>query len=231
MFFFENRAFRLSLGRGGEESLFCLIKSAMNLFPLFLKLSGRRILVVGAGTIAEEKIEGLLDTGAEIHVVAPNATPRIRSLAREKEIRWVSRRFQPADLKGALLVVAATSSPALHKKIYREAGRRGVLCNVVDDPPNCDFFYGSVVRRGALQIAISTSGHSPALAQRLRKELEQQFGPEYQNWLDVLAKAREKLFARKMDPAERKRLLHILASDEMFREFLREPAKEKLKRS
>lgn len=191
------------------------------LFPIFLRLNDRRCLVVGAGKIAEEKIEGLIATGAEIRVVAPKATPHIRALAQEKQVQWAARRFTPADLKGAFLVVAATSSPALHEKIYHEARRRGVLCNVVDDPPHCDFYYGSVVRRGALQIAISTSGHSPALAQRMRKILEQQFGPAYGDWLEALGQAREKLFARKMDAEERKRLLHILASDEMLQEFLR----------
>lgn len=193
----------------------------MALFPIFLKLAKRRCLVVGAGKIAEEKIEGLLPTGAEIRVVAPKATPRIRALAQERRILWEARAFKLSDLKGAFLVVAATTSPAVHERIYREARQRKVLCNVVDDPPHCDFYYGSVVRRGALQIAISTSGKSPALAQRIRKILEQQFGPEYEEWIAALGEAREKLFARKMDPEERKRLLHILASGEMFDDFLR----------
>lgn len=193
----------------------------MNLFPIFLKLSKRRCVIVGAGKIAEEKIEGLLLTGAEIRVVAPKATPRIRGLAQDKKIAWAARRFKSTDLKGAFLVVAATSSTALHEKICREARRQRVLCNVVDDPPHCDFYYGSVVRRGSLQIAISTAGKSPALAQRIRKILEQQFGPEYEDWIAALGEAREKLFARKMDAEERKRLLHILASAEMFEEFMR----------
>jgi precorrin-2 dehydrogenase/sirohydrochlorin ferrochelatase len=193
----------------------------MTLFPMFLKLARRPCLVVGAGKIAEEKIEGLLPTGAMIHVVAPSATPRIRSLAREKKLRWSARRFKAADLKGTFLVVAATSSAPLHDKLYREAHRCGVLCNVVDDPAHCDFYYGSVVRRGALQIAISTSGYSPSLSQRIRKILERQFGPEYEEWVRLLGEAREKLFAREMDPEERKRLLHILAGDELFEEFLR----------
>jgi precorrin-2 dehydrogenase len=193
----------------------------MPLFPIFLKLSERPCLVVGAGKIAEEKIEGLLATGAEIRVVAPKATPRIRALAQDKQIHWDARRFRTSDLTDAFLVVAATSSPALHGKIYREAKRRKVLCNVVDDPLHCDFYYGSVVRRGALQIAISTSGKSPALAQRIRKILEQQFGPEYEEWIAALGEAREKLFSRKIDPEERKRLLHILASGEMFANFMR----------
>lgn len=193
----------------------------MNLFPIFLKLSHRRCVVVGAGKIAEEKIEGLLHTGANIRVIAPQATPRIRALAHEKKIRWESRPFKSADLRGAFLVVAATSSSTLHEKIYLEARRQRVLCNVVDDPPHCDFYYGSVVRRGALQIAISTAGKSPALSQRIRKILEDQFGPEYQEWLVALGEARSKLFSCKIDPEERKKLLHIMASGEMFEEFLR----------
>ena len=202
----------------------------MALFPLFLKLAGRRCLVVGAGQIAAEKIEGLLATGAEIRVVAPEATARVRALASEKRLRWQRRRFRPQDLNGASLVIAATSSPRLHDEIYREARRRAVLCNVVDDPPHCDFYYGSVVRRGALQIAISSNGYSPALSQRIRKGLEKQFGPEYERWIELLGQAREQLYARKMDPAQRKQLLHILASDEMFQEFLRGEKKAEKRR-
>src|SRR5580704_15502339 len=194
----------------------------MTLFPLFLKLAGRRCLIVGAGKIAEEKIEGLLDTGAEIRVVAPEATPRVRALAAEKRIRWQRRRFKTQDLQGAFLVVATTSSPALHEKIYREARRRGVLCNVVDDPSHCDFYYGAVVRRGDLQIAISTGGHSPALAQRLRKKIEREIGAEYEQWLAQLGVARKCLFAKSLSQARRKVLLHELASDLSFKRFLRE---------
>jgi precorrin-2 dehydrogenase/sirohydrochlorin ferrochelatase len=193
----------------------------MSLFPMFLKLAGRRCLVVGAGKIAEGKIEGLLPTGAEVLVVAPKATAGVQALARDGDISWKRRDFKLSDLKSVFLVVAATSSLPLHEKIYREARRRGVLCNVVDDPPHCDFYYGSVVRRGALQIAISTAGQSPALSQRIRKTLQKQFGPEYEEWITALGIARENLFARKMNPEERKNLLHVLASEEVFRDFLR----------
>jgi precorrin-2 dehydrogenase/sirohydrochlorin ferrochelatase len=119
------------------------------------------------------------------------------------------------------LVVAATSSTELHERIFAEATRRGVLCNIVDVPSLCDFYYPSVVQRGALQIAISTAGLSPALAQRLRKQLEGQFGPEYEEWLAQLGDAREKLHAARMDPEERKRLLHQDASEEAFEAFRR----------
>jgi precorrin-2 dehydrogenase / sirohydrochlorin ferrochelatase len=193
----------------------------MILFPAFLKLAGRRCLVAGAGPVAEGKIEGLLRAGADVRVVAPEATRRIRGLARAKKIRWDERAFRASDLSGAFLIVAATSSPSLHAQIYRQAQRRGVLCNVVDDPEHCDFYYGSVVRRGELQIAISTGGHSPALAHRLRKKLEREFGAEYEEWLKELGKMRERLFAKKITPGRRRAVLHELSSEASFEEFLR----------
>lgn len=193
----------------------------MTLFPAFLKLAGRRCLVVGAGAVAEEKIEGLLRAGAEVRVVAPRAAPRIRAWARAGKIRWEARAFRAADLAGVFLAVAATSSPALHGKIHKLARRRAVLCNVVDDPAHCDFYYGAIVRRGALQIAISTGGHSPALAQRLKKQIEREFGSEYELWLEELGAARQKLFAKKISPERRRLLLHRLASRISFEEFLR----------
>jgi precorrin-2 dehydrogenase / sirohydrochlorin ferrochelatase len=193
----------------------------MNLFPIFLKLEGRRCLVVGAGALGEEKIKGLLHRGADVEVVAPKATRRVRAWARVGMIHWQTRSFRPSDLRGMFLVVAATSSHALHEKIYREAKRRTILCNIADDPPHCDFYYGAVVQRGSLQIAISTGGHSPALAQRLRRRLERQFGAEYEDWLEALGEAREKLFARAIPVERRKHLLHQMASPRAFKEFVR----------
>ncbi len=136
-------------------------------------------------------------------------------------LEWRRRPFEPTDLEGVFLVIAATSSTELHELIYKEATRRGVLCNVVDVPALCDFYYPSVVQRGALQIAISTAGQSPALAQRLRKQLEDQFGPEYEEWLVQLGDARDKLRSTNADSEEQKRLLHEDASEEAFEAFLR----------
>jgi precorrin-2 dehydrogenase len=194
---------------------------------MFLKLAGRRCLVVGAGPIAESKIASLLDAAAIVRVVAPEATPQVQSWAEAGKIEWLARPCEQGDIDQVFLVVAATSSPELHQQIFTEAQRRGVLCNVVDVPELCDFYYPAVAQRGALQIAISTSGQSPALAQRLRKELEEQFGPEYEAWLQQLGEEREKLFAAAMDPEERKRLLHDLASPEAFKSFLRKRKKAK----
>jgi precorrin-2 dehydrogenase / sirohydrochlorin ferrochelatase len=189
------------------------------LFPMFLKLSDRPCLVVGAGAIAESKIASLLEAGGRVRVVAPEATPQVRSWAQSNTLEWHQRPFQPDDLDGMFLVVAGTSSTELHERIFAEASSRGVLCNIVDVPALCDFYYPSVVQRGALQIAISTAGLSPALAQRLRKQLEDQFGPEYEEWLMQLGGAREELHSSKMDPEERKRLLHQDASEEAFEAF------------
>jgi precorrin-2 dehydrogenase/sirohydrochlorin ferrochelatase len=172
---------------------------------MFLKLEGHRCLVVGAGDVAESKIAGLLEAAAKVRVVAPEATSQVQS--------W-----------------AAAGQIELHEQIHAEARRRGVLCNVVDVPELCDFYYPAVARRGALQIAVSTSGQSPALAQRLRKELEEQFGPEYEAWLQQLGEEREKLFAAAMDPEERKRLLHDLASADAFKSFLRKHQPKRTKR-
>jgi precorrin-2 dehydrogenase/sirohydrochlorin ferrochelatase len=192
-----------------------------SLFPMFLKLAGRPCLVVGGGTLAEAKIESLLQAGAEILVVAPRATPKVTDLASNRKLIWRSRVFVPADLNDQFLVIAATSSPNVNDAIFQEAKRQGVLCNVVDDPERCDFYYAAVVRRGHFQIAISTGGLSPALAQRIRQELEQQFGMEYESWLEQLGKTRRELLANPMDRDHRVFLLRRLASREAFREFVR----------
>ena len=186
------------------------------MFPIFLKLESRSCLVVGAGVIAEGKIQGLLAERASVKVVAPEATPPIRQWASAGTIEWHQREFESTDLEGKFLVIVATSSRDVNTRVFTEAHAKDILCNAVDDPPNCDFYYGAVVRRGDLQIAISTGGHSPALAQRIRQELEQQFGPEYESWVAELGKQREELAASDLDPDVRRRILHELASRSSF---------------
>jgi precorrin-2 dehydrogenase / sirohydrochlorin ferrochelatase len=190
----------------------------MTLFPMFMKLEGRRCLVVGAGTIGEPKISSLIASGASTRVIALKATAAVAEWAREGSITWEVRAFNFADLDGVFMVIAATNSRELNAAIFNEARQRSILCNVVDDPEYCDFYYPAVVRRGDLQLAISTNGQSPALAQRIRRELEIQFGPEYGEWLKQLGKIRQELFASRMNPEERCRLLHELASSAAFEE-------------
>src|SRR5882762_5020774 len=192
----------------------------MSLFPAFLKLHSRRVLVVGGGIIAAQKIPGLLEAGAQVHVVSPKLAPQLTEWVRNQQITWSPKPFEPADLEGAFLVIAATSLRDLNAQVYRESDRRNLLCNAVDDIDHCHFYYGSIVQRGDLQIAISTNGKSPALAQRLRREFEAEFGPEYEAWLQWLGAAREALRATDPRSETAKELLHELASRPMFEKFV-----------
>lgn len=194
----------------------------MSLFPMFLKLPGRRVVVVGGGEIAAGKIAGLLQAEAKVRIISPALNPALAALVRENKIEWAVKEFAAADLDGAFLVIAATSIPSVNEAVYRAADLRGILCNAVDDIANCHFYYGSVVQRGDLQIAISTNGKSPALAQRLRRELEAQFGPEYESWIEWLGAAREVLRAAGAVQDQNKEVLHHLASRGMYEQFLRE---------
>src|ERR1700694_126062 len=170
------------------------------LFPIFLKLNGRKCVVVGAGTIAAQKLESLLESGADVRVVAPVASSEIQEFARSGRITWIQAEFQAEHLQDASLVIAATGNPEVNQAVYSAAQQRSVFCNSVDEPERCDFYYPALVRRGDLQIAISTAGKSPALAQRIRQELEEQFDSSYIGWLNWLGTVRALLFSRRMDP-------------------------------
>ncbi len=189
---------------------------------MFLKLAGRQVLVIGAGQVGEGKIAGILDTGARIRVVARDASATVRDWARAGQIELELRSFSAQDLDGAFIAVVATGSRDLNEFIYREAQLRGVLCNVVDVPEFCDFFYPAVVRRGDLQIAISTSGQSPSLAQKLRQQLEQQFGPRYAPWVAELGETRRMVQASNLAAERKRELLHSLASREALEAALAE---------
>jgi precorrin-2 dehydrogenase / sirohydrochlorin ferrochelatase len=190
-----------------------------SLFPIFLKLEGRKCVVVGGGVFAEQKLDSLREAGASVIVVSPAATLAIQRYANEGVITWIKKTFEPVDLDGALLVVSATANRAVDEIVYREAERRGVLCNAVDDPPRCHFYYPSVIRRGDLQIAISTNGKSPALAQRLRRELEVTFDATYEQWLEWLGKVRELYFNAPIEPGTRVHSLHRIASRSVYERF------------
>jgi precorrin-2 dehydrogenase/sirohydrochlorin ferrochelatase len=185
----------------------------MSLFPMFVKLEGRSCLVVGAGTIGEGKVSSLLEAGAIVSVVSPRATRGVHEWSASGAIKWLRRKFKQQDLDAKFLVIAATSSSKVNAVVFEEARRRNVLCNSVDDPPHCDFFYAAVVRRGDSQIAISTNGKSPALARRLRKRFERQFGPEYADKINQLGAARERLFRTAMEPVRRRKLLLRMARE------------------
>ena len=194
----------------------------MSLFPAFLKLEGRRVVVIGGGTLASSKIPGLLEAKGLVRVISPEINDELVGLIRLQQIEWQKKLFSADDLEGSFLVVAATSIRDVNAAVYAEAERRGILCNAVDDVENCHFYYGAIVQRGDLQIAISTNGKSPALAQRLRKEFEYQFGPEYAAWLEWLGAAREVLREQSKDAESTKRWLHLMASRPMFERFMQQ---------
>jgi precorrin-2 dehydrogenase/sirohydrochlorin ferrochelatase len=183
---------------------------------MFIKLTGKRCLVVGAGKVGEPKIGGLIGTGARVHVVALEASNQVREWANAGMIELEVRPFVTGDLDGKFLAVIATASTKLNELIYCEAEHRGILCNVVDVPDLCDFYYPAVVQRGDLQIAVSTNGQSPSLAQKIRLQLEKQFGPGYASWVEQLGETRRLILASDLDKQTKSDLLHSLASREAF---------------
>src|SRR5580700_5663288 len=144
-----------------------------------LRLSGRRCVVIGGGEVGLEKVEGLLACDASVTLVAPDAHPELAQLALEGSIRWEHREYTAGDLHGALIAIAATDDTDLNIRVFEDAEARSMLVNVVDVPPLCNFILPAIVRTGPLAIAISTAGASPALAKRMKREIEGQFGSEY----------------------------------------------------
>ncbi len=160
-------------------------------YPVFLALSNRKVLVVGGGSIAERKVTSLVQAGARVCVVSPEVTPRLEEWAGEGCIELKRRVFDSGDIQGMFLVYAATNDAAVNEAVYVKAESCGILVNVVDDPPHCNFIVPSVARRGLLQMAVSTSGAAPALAKRVRRELEERYSDEWEDYVNLLAEVRE----------------------------------------
>ena len=188
----------------------------MSLFPIFLKMTGRPCLVIGAGNLAESKIESLRAAEAAVTVIAPYASPAIEGLAASGEVLWHAREYQAGDVApDTFLVVTATDVPEVNRAVYLEATSKSILCNAVDDPPYCDYYFPSIVKRGDLQIAISTAGASPALAQRLRKEINAALPLDVGAWLGELGNLRREVLQLEPLNEARKQLLHTLATREV----------------
>lgn len=163
------------------------------LFPLMLRIAGRRAVVFGGSTAAAEKVRALLVCRADVTVVAPSLGDDLASLAVRGEITHVARDYRDGDLAGARLAISALTDEAANRAIAGEAERLGVLLNVVDVPALCEFTSPSVVRRGDLVLAVSTSGRAPGVAAALRRRLDAQLGPEYEAWMELLAQTRCRL--------------------------------------
>jgi uroporphyrin-III C-methyltransferase/precorrin-2 dehydrogenase/sirohydrochlorin ferrochelatase len=176
------------------------------LFPVFLKLAGRRVVVVGGGPVATSKIDALVRAGADVTVVAPEMTSDIERVA----VSRVKRAFAPEDLEGAWLVVAA-ATPDVNREVAREAEARGVFVNAVDDPPNASAYLGGVVRRAGVTLAISTDGRAPALAGLLREALDAVLPADLDRWVTEARSIRKRWIARNVPmPERRPQLLRAL---------------------
>lgn len=183
----------------------------MSLYPIFLKLEGRRVLIVGGGAVAEQKIEAVLRSATDVTIIAHTVSERIRSWVEQGRVKHVASEYSAGMAQGYFLVIACTTSEDVNRAVYEEATSYGALVNAVDDPDHCSFYAPAVVSRGDFQIAISTGGHSPALAQQVRQELEKKYGPEYGPWTTWLGRARA-LLRQALPPGEgRRQMLHLLA--------------------
>lgn len=159
-------------------------------YPIFLNVSGKRVVVVGGGKIAEGKVDKLMDCGSKITLISPVLTNKLRERASKGEVTYIAREYQDGDLADAYMALVATDDNAVNQAAADEARDRGILVNTADDVKNCDFIAPAIVQRGDLTIAISTAGRSPAMARRIREELEQLFTQEYADLLTVLSQAR-----------------------------------------
>ena len=183
-------------------------------YPVLLNLEGKRCLVIGDRWSAEERVNGLLEAGAEVTVRHPQLRPALRALQEAGRIAWEAREFEAGCLDGFFLVVSATHDAELNRRVFEEAERRGVLVSSVDDIPSSRFIYPAIHRQGDLVIAVSTSGRSPALASRLRDRIAAEVGPEYERFLEIVAPLRGELSARVPDFETRKRIWHRVVDSE-----------------
>lgn len=189
----------------------------MKYFPIFLDLQGKLCVVIGGGRVAERKARSLLQAGAEVRVVSPQMTGTLRQWKEQGKILHRSRPFQGRDLDGAHLAIAATNDREANERIFRLCAERRIWVNGVDDPARSSFIVPSVVQRGDLVLAISTSGKSPAMARILRRKLEKEIGPEYSLWLKLLGAARKKILDLGFPPGKNRKIFHRLVQDDLGR--------------
>src|SRR5512136_672638 len=188
----------------------------MRYYPIGLDISGRRCLVIGGGEVGERKAQRLLECGARVSVVGRELTPALAGLAREGRIDHIPGDYDKGLLEGAFLVIGATDDRAINENIFRDARKRGVLANIVDDPEHCDFILPALCRQGDLVITVATGGKSPALAKKLRKELEEHYGPEYETLLKIMGELRGKIIDRGEGSDENRKLFEALVDSDIL---------------
>jgi precorrin-2 dehydrogenase/sirohydrochlorin ferrochelatase len=188
----------------------------MSYYPVFLHLSGKKAVVVGGGMVARRKIETLLEYGAIVHVISRDLTGDLQDRLNNGDIRLISSEFNERYIEDAFLVIAATNDKALNRRVSEAAKMRNILVNAVDQPEECSFIVPSVIRRGDLLIAISTSGKSPAMARKIREALADQFGKEYEYFLNIMGRVRMQLLSKDISEDERGRIFHDLVDSDLL---------------
>jgi len=193
----------------------------MNFYPVHLNISGMRCVVVGGGEVAERKVARLLECGADVVLVGKTITRELEAMKREGRIDHIPDDYRSDYIEGAFLVIGATDRDEINEEIYLDSKERNVLVNIVDDPERCQFIVPSQVRRGDLLISISTGGKSPALARRLRENLEGKYGHEYKILLDIMGRLRGKIIASGSSPEANKDVFESILDTDILR-YIRE---------
>jgi precorrin-2 dehydrogenase/sirohydrochlorin ferrochelatase len=188
----------------------------MKYYPVHLDMTNKRCVVVGGGDIAERKVERLLECGAQVTVVSKSLTPVLKARKKTGQMDHIDRDYEDQTLDGAFMVIGATDRNDVNERISKDAMARGLLVNIVDDPDRCNFILPSLVQQGDLSIAISTGGKSPALAKKLRKELEKQYGPEYQTLLVIMGILRKRILAGDQRAADNKAVFEDLVHSDIL---------------
>ena len=182
----------------------------MRYYPVNLDIQNRKCLVVGGGSVGTRKVMTLLECGAIVTVVDPDVAEELLELAEKNMIELKKRHYESSDIEGMFLVIGATDNEELNWQINKDAERQNKLCNIADRPEACNFILPSIVNRGNLVIAISTSGKSPAFAKKMRQDLEKQFGEEYDEFLQLMGAIRKKALSEKHEPEAHKHLFEKL---------------------
>ncbi|MCX5840275.1 MAG: bifunctional precorrin-2 dehydrogenase/sirohydrochlorin ferrochelatase [Deltaproteobacteria bacterium] len=188
----------------------------MKYYPVNLNMTNKRCVVVGGGDIAERKVERLLECGAQVTVVSKSLTPLLKARKKTGQMDHIDRDYEDQALDGAFMVIGATDQNDVNERISKDAMARGLLVNIVDDPDRCNFILPSLVQQGDLSIAVSTGGKSPALAKKLRKELEKQYGPEYQTLLVIMGILRKRILAGDQRAADNKAVFEDLVHSDIL---------------
>ena len=190
-------------------------------YPVYIQMHEQPCIVIGGGKIAEGKVAGLLAVNAKVTIISPDLTPHLHELAKQNLMTYIARTYQPGDLTGAFMVICATDHAEINQQVWQEATANQQLVNVVDDTPRCNFIAPSILRKGDLTIAISTSGKAPALAVRLKERLQRELGPEYERFLELAGKLREPLAHHIPDFETRKALWYELVDSEILNALAR----------